>query len=193
MDKLNKLNNIESINENKYNELNNKYNNFKENLSMIFKKLISKINEIQNIFENNFINNIYDLNYNNPKEISNFIFEAIENIENQIKIKLDKKNEHKIVAKFKEKEDNKIDNNFSIFNNFNDEFIQQKNTIKSEIKNEFNNNGGNKLIKPINEIKNGIDCIYVPNYCEENEINLIHDYQFINLIQMKFLLILSTL
>ena len=46
-------------------------------------------------------------------------------------------------------------------------------------KKEFNNNINKKkekLIPPINEIKNEIDCVYVPNYREENEIALLHDY-----------------
>ena len=210
LEKLYKLKNIDKINNNKYDKLNKEYNKFKENSNDIFEKIINKIFAIKKLLENNIINQIYNINYNNLKEISNYILEELENIEAKIKIKFNNINENNIInnyylnknyIKFQDKE--KLEEqNFSIFNNLDTEFNQQKNVIKTDFNNSINYNNNNilinqisgikneikqesnnninkkneKLIPPINEIKNEINCIYIPNYREENEINLLHDY-----------------
>ena len=239
---LDKLNNIDKKVDDKYNEVNAEFNNLKVNISLSFKKFIDKINKIKNMLDISVINNTYNLNYDNQKDISNFILESLEDIEKEIKIKLDKNNENKIINNFylnniksKENKENSIKNDFSIFNNCNDIPIQQENEIKNEIKTEFKLNSNIKSINQIKEIKseiknefiqnknkiqnnqiknefiynnnkaqiipnkeskkeliinsdktlinqyndskNEIECIYVQNYREENEINLMHDYQ----------------
>ena len=238
---LDKLNNIDKKVDDKYNEVNAEFNNLKVNISLSFKKFIDKINKIKNMLDISVINTTYNLNYDNQKDISNFILESLEDIEKEIKIKLDKNNENKIINNFylnniksKENIENSIKNNFSIFDNCNDIPIQQENEIKNEIKTEFKLNSNIKSINQIKEIKseiknefiqnknkiqnnqiknefiynnkaqiipineskkeliinsdktlinqyndskNEIECIYVQNYREENEINLMHDYQ----------------
>ena len=106
------------------------------------------------MLDNSVINNTYNLNYDNQKDISNFILESLEDIEKKIKIKLDKNNENKIINNFylnniksKENIENSNKNNFSIFNNCNDIPIQQENEIKNEIKTEFKLNSNIKSKK----------------------------------------------
>ena len=243
---LEKLNDVDKIKDNKDNEIYDEYNNLKLNETKFFKEFIGKIDKIKNLLDNNVINNESNLNYDNQNEITNFILESLEDIEKQIKSKLDKNNKNKIINNFylnknyiksQENIENSIENNFSIFNNFNDISIQQENEIKNEIKIEFKLNGNKKsinqnkeikseiskeffnnknklqkdeinkikeefiysnksqinqnkeskkeliinnnntLINQYNDINNEIECIYVQNYREENEINLMHDYQ----------------